>query len=73
MFNAAEIVSTASTTNRSALRAAGFPAYAQDRGVFADREPRNEPHESHRNRGSYYVFRQGKLEMRAFDQQAIGW
>ena len=73
MFNAAEMVSTTLSKNRSTPHTADFPAHAQDRGIFADRDQWNEPHESRRNRGSYYVFRQGRLQVRAFDQQAIGW
>jgi hypothetical protein len=40
---------------------------------LTDRDSRRDMHRDRSIRGSYYVFRQGLLQVRAFDGQAIGW
>jgi hypothetical protein len=65
--------------SRAAAADRGFPPSTSFQGIGDEREPiaahesRNTRSAGRGNRLSYYVFRQGRLEMHLFDRQACGW
>jgi hypothetical protein len=73
MLRTIERVLPALTANQSDILALNAPFFAKVEGANADRDRRRNPHANRRNRGSYYVFRQGMLQMLVFDRQANGW
>ncbi len=72
MFRGTEKISPAPTNNQAATLAINAPFLTEER-ANPDRDVRKEPRAPRRNRGCYYVFREGMLQMLPFDRQAIGW
>jgi len=64
-FPARQTSESADIATRSARQ------FAED--APTDRDHRTISHRDRPFRGSYYVFREGALQMRLFDRQAIGW
>ena len=71
MFRPTETMAFAIAADKTAFPARSADANAREPGLeFGDLQDHSA---GGRNRGSYYVFRQGMLEIRAFDRQTIGW
>jgi hypothetical protein len=73
MFSPNEKILTAPTAVRSAAATSYAPDYSQDHASCGDRDSRQATHVERRRRGSYYIFREGMLQMQSFDRQTIGW
>jgi hypothetical protein len=73
MLRGTENANYGSANLRADALAANFASSMQNRPHGAEHESRPMQSSTRRERASYYVFRQGILQIQAFDRQTIGW